>query len=189
VGYQGHEILLDPKSQWALVPAAELEGYYLGNTSYTGHLINDEATRLDEHDFTVTYPIERGVFLTNAVFNLNIPCYRFHPYVGLGFGAAIVNISGADSLQVSPPEAGVNHYNSSTGDTAPTFAGQVKAGVSYDINDCLSLFAEYRWLYLSTTHFTFGSTVYPGHAVTSSWQVKLDHQNFNMGAVGIRLSL
>lgn len=188
-GYQAPQIILNPNSQVALVPAAELEGYYFNRRTFTGHLTNDEATRLPEHDFIVSYSMRRTVFLANAVFNLNIPCVRFHPYLGVGFGGAIVKISNADATQISPPEAGVNHYNSNTSDTAPTFAGQIKAGLSYDINDCVSLFAEYRWLYLSSTHFSFGSTVYPGHPVTSNWQVKLDPQYTNLGTVGIRFSM
>lgn len=188
IGYQVPEILLDCNLQWTLVPAAELEGYYLDNNSFTGHLVNDEATRLPEHDFIVTYPMKSGVFLTNAVLNLNIPCLRFHPYVGAGIGGAVVSISGAKATQITPPEPGINHYNSNTRDIASTFAGQVKVGLSYDFNKCFSLFAEYRWLYLSSTHFLFGSTVYPGHPVTSNWQVKLDPQSYNMGTVGIRYS-
>lgn len=188
VGYQAPAILLHAQSQWAVVPAMELEGYYLGKTTFTGDLTNDTA-RLPEHDFIVSYPMKRTVFLANAVFNLNIPCVAFHPYAGFGIGGAIVRISGADASQIDPPELGVNHYNSNTSDTDPTFAGQIKLGLSYDINDCINVFAEYRWLYLSNTHFLFGSTVYPAHPETSSWQVKLDPQYSNLGAVGIRFNL
>jgi opacity protein-like surface antigen len=189
VGYQASEIILHPCYQWGLVPAAEMETYYFGERSFSGHLVNDEATRLDEHDFDVSYDVRRSIFLANVVFNLNIPCVMVHPYVGLGFGAALVKISGADATQVSPPEPGVNHYNSNTGDTDPTFAGQVKVGLSYDFNPCVSVFAEYRWLYLSSSHFVFGSTIAPGHAATSAWQVKFDPHYTNIGTVGIRLNL
>lgn len=186
VGYKAQEI--EVNQQWTLGPAIELEGYYLGNNSFTGDLTND-TTRLPEHDFAVTYPMKRSVFLANAVISLDNICVRFHPYVGAGFGGAIVKIAGADAAQIAPPELGINHYNSNTSDTAPTFAGQVKAGLSYDINKYVSLFAEYRWLYLSSTHFAFGSTVYPTHVATSNWQVKVGPQQYNMGTAGVRFSL
>lgn len=188
VGYQARDILFNPSSDWRVKPAIELEGYYLGNRSFTGDLINN-TTRIPEHDFVVRYPMKRSVFLTNAVFSLNNPCYLFHPYIGVGFGGAIVEISGANSTQVEPFEVGINHYNSNTSDTSPTFAGQVKAGLSYDINEYVSLFAEYRWLYLSSTHFAFGSTDYPTHVPTTNWQVKIDSQRYNMGVAGIRFNL
>jgi len=188
VGYQARELSLASDWQWTLTPAAELEGYYVGKKTFSGNLTNN-TSRLPEHDFVVTYPMKTGVFLANAVLNLNIPCWLFHPYLGVGFGGAIVKISDADASQVAPAEPGVNHYNANTTDTSPTVATQVKAGVSYDINECVSLFAEYRWLYLSNTHFAFGSTVYPTHVATSNWQVKFGSQNYNMGTVGVRLNL
>jgi opacity protein-like surface antigen len=188
-GYQAPQIIINPQSQWAIVPAAEMEGYYLEKTTFSAYVVNDEATRLPLHDFEVSYQLRRSVFLANAILNLNIPCVRVHPYLGVGIGGAVVKLSNAESVQVLPPEPGVNHFNASTSDTAPTFAGQIKAGLSYDINDCIALFAEYRWLYLSSTHFTLGSTVFPGHAVTSSWQFKLNPQYTNMGTIGIRFSI
>ena len=188
VGYQARDILFNSSLDWRVTPAIELEGYYLGNRSFTGDLINN-TTRVPEHDFVVTYPMKRSVFLTSAVLSLNNPCYLFHPYIGVGFGGAIVEISGADSTQVAPAEPGINHYNSNTSDTSPVFAGQVKAGLSYDFNEYVSLFAEYRWLYLSSTHFAFGSTDYPTHVATTNWQVKIDSQRYNMGVAGIRFNL
>lgn len=188
VGYQVQEILLNPTWYWLLAPAIEFEGYAFGNRTFSGDLTNATA-RLPEHDFIVTYPMNRSVFLANFVLNLDNHCYRFHPYVGVGLGGAIIKISGADSTQIAPAEPGINHYNANNSDTSPTFAGQIKAGVSYDINTYVSLFAEYRWLYLSSTHFIFGSTVYPAHPETANWQVKLNSQHYNIGALGVRFNL
>jgi predicted porin len=69
------------------------------------------------------------------------------------------------------------------------FAGQIKLGLAYNFNKYLSVFADYRWLYIASTDFTFGSTVFPGHAETSSWQVTLDAQRYNLGTIGVRFSL
>lgn len=186
IGYQAPEILLNSNSQLTLSPAVELEGYYISKNSFTGSLLNN-TDRLPEHDFDVSYPIKRSVFLINTVFTLNQPCLLLHPYVGLGIGGALVKISDADSSQVSPLETDINHYNGNPSDMNTTFAGQVKLGLSYDISDMISVFAEYRWLYLASTDFTFGSTVYPIHAPTSSWHVQLDPQKYNLGSVGIRV--
>lgn len=187
LGYQAQEIFLNSFSQWTVGPAAELEGYFMNKKSFNGDLINNTA-RLPEHDFMVSYPMKRSVFLANAVLNFNNSRFLVHPYAGLGIGSAIVRITNASAIQISPAEDGLNHYNSNTSDSNSTFAGQIKLGLGYDINKCVSLFAEYRWLYLASTDFVFGSTVFPTHVETSSWQVKLDAQKYNLGNVGVRFN-
>jgi opacity protein-like surface antigen len=187
LGYQTQELLLNSSSQWSLGPAAELEGYSTSKSSFKGTLTNDTA-RLPEHDFTVSYPMRRTVFLANGVISFNNPRLPVHPYVGVGMGAAIIRISDATSTQVSPAEEGINHYNSRPNDTTSTFAGQVKLGLSYDVNPYISFFADYRWLYLANTHFVFGSTVYPSHVETSDWQVKLGAQQYSLINVGARFN-
>lgn len=185
VGYQAPEILLTEPAQWGLSPAVELEGYYLGKQTYNATVVNN-TVRLPQHDFDVSYPMETGVFLGNAVLSFNNPSYPIQPYIGVGIGGVLAKISGAVSTQIAPPELDVNHYNAKTNDMTSAFATQVKVGLSYDITKCIALFAEYRWLYIAPMHYTFGSTVYPGHAATSPWLVKLDSQNYNLGSAGIR---
>lgn len=179
--------------QWArfgsLAPAIELEGFYLGKKNFTGHDISNDADRLDEHDFLVKLPMSGGVFLVNAIANFDISeGSRFHPYVGAGLGGAALSISGASAEQVAPPEPGVNHFNANTSDKDTTFAAQFKLGLNTDVTDNFSVFIEYRGLYLGSSAYAFGSTVAPGHAVTSNWDVNLDSQWYNMGAIGLRLS-
>jgi hypothetical protein len=188
VGYQAPNIMLDPRTHWMLAPAIELEGYTFNNKTFNGDLSNNTA-RLPEHDFLVSYPMRRNIFLTNFIFNFNNPCYLLHPYVGFGFGGALVGISGADATQIDPPEEGINHYNGNASDKDTTFAGQFKVGLSYDINKCFSLFLEYRWLYVGSTHFAFGSTVYDGHPETSGWNVQMDPQRSNLGTIGIKYNM
>ena len=187
LGYQAQEVYLNSSSQWTLSPAAELEFYSMNRRSFEGTLINDNA-RLPEHDFAVSYPIKNSLFFANAVLNFNHARLPIHPYISFGIGNAIVRNSNANAAQINPIEAGINHYNANTSDNISAFAGQLKLGLSYDINNYVSLFADYRWLYLANTHFIFGSTVYPAHVETSSWQVKLDPQKYNLGNIGIRLN-
>lgn len=182
LGYEAHEVLLGSNSQWSLTPTAELEGFYMGQSSFDEILFND-TLRSEEIEFDVTLPIKRTVLLTNAILNFNHLRYPVHAFVGLGIGGAIVNI--ADATAFSPPETN-NHFNSNPSDTDTTFAGQIKLGLSYDINHMTQIFAEYRWVYIANTNFTLGSAVAPGHATTSSWSIELDPQQYNLGSVGIR---
>ncbi len=187
LGYQAQEISLNSSSQWTLRPAIELEGYAMNKRSFKGNLNNDTA-RLPEHEFMVSYPIKNTVFLTNAVLNFNNEHFPVHPYIGFGIGNAIIRNAHATATQVNPPEVGINHYNANTSDTSSTFAGQIKLGLGYDMSKCVSFFAEYRWLYLASTDFVFGSTVYPSHVPTSSWRVNLGSQRYHLGDIGVRFS-
>ncbi len=191
VGYQWSSISLNLfNSLSGITPAVELEGYYVGKSTFTGHDINNETASLPEHDFLVSYPLNTAVFLANAVANFDLSnVNRVHPYVGAGIGAAVLSISGADSTQVAPPEGGVNHYNGNPSDKDATFAAQVKAGLNFDVTSNVNIFAEYRWLYVSNSDYRFGSTVYPAHVPTSPWLVELGSQSYNMGAAGIRFSI
>lgn len=185
LGYQAPAILFKSLSNWSFSPAGELEGYFMGKNTFSG-MVSNTTDRLPEHVFAVSYPMTNDVLLVNAILNFNRGNCHVHPYVGFGIGSAIESISGANAAQTSPAEANVNHYNSDSSDSDTTFAGQIKLGLSYDITHCIGLFADYRWLYVGNTHFVFGSTVYSSHVPTSSWQVKLNHQHYNSGAVGLR---
>ncbi|WP_367607409.1 outer membrane protein [Legionella sp. W05-934-2] len=175
-----------------VTPAFELEGYYMGGITIEGHDIDNNTLRIPEHDFLVKYPLKTGVFLVNAVLNSQKPVFgKFRPYAGIGIGSAVLSISGATSIQTRPAEPGINHYNADTDDTAFAFAAQPKVGVRFDLNPHASVFAEYRFLYLSDTHYQFGSTVYAPttHVATAPWLVKIKSQHYNMGSVGIEFDV
>lgn len=188
IGYQLQQMQINKSCGWSILPAIELEGYYLtrlGN-SKTGDLINI-TDRLPEHDFINTLPMDSGVFLANGVVAFNIPCLNcLQPYVGAGVGAAKIWISGAKSEQFSPPEAGINHFNSRTRDSDWAFAVQAKVGLRYNLSCNWNLFAEYRFLHVNPTDYTFGDTRYPNHVPTSNWNVHLKGLNYNLGVVGIQ---
>ena len=104
-------------------------------------------------------------------------------------GAAITSVSKADSAQYSPgaPELSpyINHFNSNTNASSSSFAAQAKVGIRAEIFDQISVFAEYRYLYVSATNYTFGSTVYPGiHSQTSVWDSHFSASNFHSGVLG-----
>ncbi|MGE3318196.1 MAG: outer membrane protein [Candidatus Berkiella sp.] len=187
LGYRGQDVCLNTCSQLTLTPALELEAFAMNKRSFNGTL-NNNTDRLEEHSFAVSYPMRTTVFLANAVLGFNNTTLLVHPYIGLGIGSAIVKVSDANAAQTNPPEPGINHYNSNTNDTTSTFAGQIKIGLDYNLNECISLFAEYRWLYLASADFVLGSAVYPTHAPTSSWQVEIEPQKYHLGSIGVRFN-
>src|SRR5205085_8808748 len=111
--------------------------------------------------------------------------YGLTPYLGGGIGAARVGVSGANSLQIAPPEAGVNHFNSDPDSSAFTFAAQLKAGVRMALGPNAFVFGEYRYLYVGSADQTLGSTVYPNHAATSPWTFTLDASSYSLATAGI----
>ena len=191
VGYLWPSRMLNhTRSNWTVAPATELEGYYIGGSILRGEDVNNGTTRLTEHDFHVTYPMNTGVFLVNAILNVNHSAFeKIHPYVGVGIGTSVISISNAMSTQITPAEPGINHYNSGSSDTTVAFAAQPKVGVSFSLSQNTNMFFEYRFLYLSASDYTFGSTVYPTHVATSNWDVKVGSQYYNMGTIGIQYDL
>jgi len=169
------------QQMWGVVPATEIEAYYLGVTESAG--LYNPSTRIPEHFFIDSFPINSGVFLANIV--LSSQMNRFHPYLSGGIGASILSISNAVSTQVSPAEPGVNHFNSNPNASNWTFAAQGKAGLLFNVDDHWSIFAEYRYLFLAPTQYLFGSTQYPTHVATTNWTVNFASLNVNMGSAGI----
>ncbi|MBY0524241.1 MAG: outer membrane beta-barrel protein [Gemmataceae bacterium] len=185
VGLQiGHEFGGAESDGFGLVPAMEFEGFYLTGTQ-KAH-VEDLNTRLPDHSFDVTLPMDNWALLANVVINVQTPSRTFTPYFGGGIGTANISISGADSLQVSPPEAGVNHFNSGPNSSAWGFAAQAKVGLKLNLTDNLYVFGEYRYLYVSSTTYLFGSTVAPPpHVPTSNWSVQFNDMSHHLGVAGI----
>jgi len=132
IGYERSKCSYNICTGWMIAPAAELEAYWYSHTK-KGHLNNSTDTdRLPEHDFLDSFPINAGVYLANAVFSVN-NCWQLSPYIGVGVGATRICIHNATSIQVAPPEAGINHFNSEQNDASWAFAAQAKAGLRYKI--------------------------------------------------------
>lgn len=170
---------------WGLLPAVEFEGFYLGGTQRSD--VNNPGTRLGEHRFTVTMPMDNWALLANAVVSVQANESIF-PYVGIGIGTANVRLSGADSLQFAPPEAGVNHFDSNPNSSAWAFAAQAKVGVRLALTERAYVFTEYRFLYVGSTTQTFGSTVAPGHVATTPWTLHLGDIYHHLGVAGVGFS-
>lgn len=175
-------------SDWSFSPGAEVEAFFYSH-KHKAHLLNP-SVRLPEHDFSNRFPTDVGVYLFNGVLSLNHSCLgSFTPYVGGGIGAANICIRKARSLQVSPPEVGVNHFDSDRTDVTWTFAAQAKAGVRYNFCERFHIFAEYRYLFVDSSRFLFGSTISPGHVPTTTWNVDMKNLSYNSYAIGIQFDL
>lgn len=191
LGYEWKNCLLNIGcSDWSIAPAFEIEAYWY-NHKKKGHLINENDTnRLPEHDFANSFHVDSTVILGNVVLSLNNSCFGgFSPYIGGGIGATRLSLKNAKSLQESPPELGINHFNSKRSDSSWAFAAQAKVGLRYTICESFHIFGEYRYLYVDSSNYIFGSTVYPTHAPTSPWNVKVKNIHYNAFAVGVQYDL
>ncbi len=177
----GYEWMKKITPDFRLAPAIEVEGYYFANTN-KGDLDNP-TTRVDAHEFIDTFPMRIGALLVNGILEFNND--YISPYIGVGIGAGMISIHGANSAQIDPIEPGINHFNSDTSDFAATFSTQAKAGLRYRFLKHYRLFGEYRFIYFTSSDFTFGSTRYPTHVPTSKWSVALDGMCFNGASLGI----
>lgn len=173
---------------WNFASGVELEGFWYSRTS-RGHLINP-TDRLPEHDFYDTFHMDSGVYLANVIFSINNSFLgSFTPYVGGGVGATRISIKNATSTQTDPVEVGINHFNSKRNDSSWAFAAQVKTGLRYQISESFHIFGEYRYLYVDSSNYIFGSTSYPTHAATTPWNVKISNTHYNAFTFGIQYDL
>lgn len=176
-------------SEWSLAPAGELEAFFFKHKK-KGHLINQTVIGLPEHDFSDSFHMNSSVILTNVVLSIKNDClFGLSPYIGGGIGAARVSLRKADSFQIEPLEAGINHFNSNRNDSSWAFAAQAKAGLRYNFCQLFHIFAEYRYLYVDASNYIFGATNYTTHVPTSPWNVKVKNTHYNAFAIGLQFDL
>jgi opacity protein-like surface antigen len=186
----GYEFANDSCCDWSVSTAAELEAYWFSHSRKANLHNNLSESRLAEHDFHDSFKVNSGVYLANAVFSLNSRCYSsFTPYVGVGIGATRLSFKNASSFQVNPPEEGVNHFNSLRNDSSWAFAAQAKVGLRYNFCESFHIFGEYRYLYVDSSNYIFGSTDYEGHVPTSPWNVKVNNTQYNAFVFGLQYDL
>ena len=216
IGYELPEFQMGSyASGWGVRPVIELEGYYLGSSmnadlsnpnpeaflplaNSVGSNPNTHAPlAANSHTFTDTMNLNMGVLLANTVFNFKTPwSSKILPYVGAGIGGAITSLSGANSTQTDNPqmptgyEPDINHFNSNTNASSSAFATQAKVGIRAELFDKFSVFSEYRYLHVTNSSYTFGSTEYGvDHAKTSNWAVGIGSMNYHTGVLGIQYDI
>lgn len=158
----------------------------------TEHVL-DTPLSAGNHKFANRAKMKVALFTLNGVVTFDTGS-KLKPYVGGGVGLALVNMRGADSQQTGPggietangTSEPVNHFNSRNHANDTTFAFQAKAGVRVQLSKRVSLFAEYRFIHLASTSYTFGSTVYASHAPTDNWVVRNGAMDLHNGLIGVR---
>lgn len=169
------------QSKWGLKPAVELEGIYIGKHSPVGDMPIEPSILGTQY---VTIPMTAGVLLANAVFTFQTPySNKIFPYLGVGAGAARVSIKGANSA--NPNEPGINHFDSDPDASDSAFVMQFKTGLKGEVAKNLFVFAEYRYLSINSTRYTFGETL-PPHLPTDPWDVSLGRQTYNLFVAGLQ---
>jgi opacity protein-like surface antigen len=150
-----------------------------------------------EHRFSTQMDKKIGLLMASAVVNFDNGG-KLKPYIGGGFGLAVVQYNHAVSLQTNPAgpievttdtKEEVNHFNSRPYGTDLTWAAQAKAGLQFQLSDRISAFAEYRLVHVGATSVNFGSTSYTGHSPTDNWVWNGKASNIHNGLVGIRFTL
>lgn len=175
-------------SGWSLAPAFEVEAYWYSRT--TKGLLLKTTPGVGELAFDDSFHTKAGVYLANFSLSLNNSFFgSLSPYVSGGIGATRLSIENAKSFQQIPVEAGINHFNTKPSDSSWAFAAQVKTGLSYKICESFHIFAEYRYLFVDSSNYLFGSTYYEDHAATSPWNVQLKNTHYNAFAIGIQYDL
>ena len=90
-GYEWQRQTFGP-SEWALKPAAEREGLYIGQQAPADDMPITPGVLGTQY---VTLPMTVGVVLANAVLNVQTPwSSRIFPYLGVGAGVARLSIQG-----------------------------------------------------------------------------------------------
>ncbi|MCU5785562.1 hypothetical protein B27N_00565 [Alcanivorax marinus] len=170
-------------SGWGLQSAIEFEGLYLDKHDLEGDMPIQPGFLGTQY---VTADLDGYVLLANIVLTLETPwSQRFLPYAGLGAGTARISLTDADSA--NPSEPGINHFNSDPDDSDTATAWQFKLGITGELTRRLALFAEYRYLNIDATRYTFGATVYPGqHPPTDAWNARLGELEYSLFVAGLR---
>lgn len=186
IGYNWFTMPLN-QSKVNMSAAIELEGFYIGQHTIKAPHQNNKYSALPSHIFSLSLPVSMGGALVNMVFDFSTRDYaKWHGYFGVGWGSAVVTIDHAKAVQIVPSEPGVNHFSGDSGDSSVAFIAQPKIGMIFDCNSWMSIFGEYRFLYVSDTDYQFGSTISPGHVTTTNWLLKMGPQLSNIGIFGIR---
>jgi len=184
VWFGGGQVGYEWSSSAMVLPAFEIEGFYLATGSRSATLQNPNL-RIFEQTFDNTFPMNSSVFLANLVVSFPTAYAGVTPYIGGGIGGARVAIKGATSLQINPLEAGLNHFNSGADSSAWTFAAQAKAGVRVALGRNAYVFGEYRYLYVGATDQIFGPTAFDTHVPTSAWTVRMGDTSHHLASAGI----
>ncbi len=110
-------------------------GYAYGNNLRTELELGYRSNGIDSvGGANGTGDVKSWSFLSNLLYDVKNST-PFTPYIGLGLGAAIIDVNGASPVSSSRVD-----------DSDAQFAYQGIAGVTYDMSEAVHLFADYRYM-------------------------------------------
>jgi len=215
-GLAGLQLGYEWGSMGFVKPSLEFEGLVLGGNQkaniknkYDEVAVNPdtglpvgETVLAGDHQFKYSSDMRSFALMWNG--NLGFDTGTFlTPYVGAGIGFAKVSQRNAKSIQTckfyngegecaietnGPGGEVINHFNTDDRDSDYVTAAQAKLGLRAELSKNISMFAEYRYLRLSSASYKFGQTEYLNHVETATWKVKSDATDFHFGNVGLQFS-
>ncbi len=190
-GYQVQNLALGGKEPWHFIPAFEVEGFYL-HSQLKANLVNPETdVAYDNNAFPIDdnsvpagqqrlndgFQYHAGFLFANVV-----SVFRFstlgniEPYLGFGLGGAFDQLTAATSSE-SQRE---NYFLPQNNAFNAVFAAQIKSGLRLAVSENINIFAEYRYIYSSTSNYRMGSKL-----EDAQWNLDFGTMHINAGVVGV----
>lgn len=129
---------------YAIQPALEIEGMYIGNSSGGN---TTQTTGAFTTNFGTKNQLDSGAFFLNNVNYLKNPT-AFTPYLGFGLGVEYTEMTTHFDLGPGAPKADLTANNTS-------FAFQALVGCNYQLRDHWIIFTEYKFIDAVDTNFKY----------------------------------
>ncbi|WP_244229053.1 hypothetical protein [Candidatus Methylacidiphilum fumarolicum] len=139
---------------WYLMPAAEFDGFYIGN-SQSGSGFTGFATgpmTIAAASTNTGMQLNMGIMTINGLLKLVTP-WKLVPYIGMGVGGYYLSAS-----NISQSVAGHGIVNGAS-TTDGGFVFTPIAGAEYYFTRELSLFVEFKFLYMNNPVLNYGTSL------------------------------
>ncbi|ACD82427.1 hypothetical protein [Candidatus Methylacidiphilum infernorum] len=139
---------------WYLMPAAEFDGFYIGN-SQSGSGFTGVATgpmTIAAASTNTGMQLNMGIMTINGLIKLVTP-WKFVPYIGMGVGGYYLSAS-----NISQSVAGHGIVNGAS-TTDGGFVFTPIAGSEYYLTKELSVFVEFKFLYMNNPILNYGTAI------------------------------
>ncbi|TFE70610.1 hypothetical protein [Methylacidiphilum caldifontis] len=139
---------------WYLMPAAEFDGFYIGNSQsgsgFTGFATSP--TTIAASSTNTGMQLNMGIMTINGLLKLVTP-WKFVPYIGMGVGGYYLSAS-----NISQSVAGRGIVNGAS-TTDGGFVFTPIAGSEYYLTKELSVFVEFKFLYMNNPILNYGTAL------------------------------
>ena len=190
LGYQVQNLVLGEKKPWHFIPAFEVEGFYL-HSQLKANLVNPETDVAYNNKVPIVnknvpagqqrlsdgFQYHAGFLFANVV-----SVFRFstlgniEPYLGFGLGSAFDQLTAATSTESQRD----NYFLPQNNAFNAVFAAQIKSGLRLAVSENINIFAEYRYIYSSTSNYRMGSRL-----LDAQWNLDFGTMHLNAGVLGV----